>query len=265
MASFPPPLSPTPAAQPDSGGRPAGGATVAAGRGVEWWSEGWRAFTASPVEWIVTMIVFAGISIGVTLIPILGQFASMLLTPILLGGIMIGCRAQQRGGKLAIGDLFACFSNDRLTPLLVVGLVYLAGWFVIWVVTLALVVAVVGVGSIGALMSGEALEAGLGALAAFSFGTIFVVLVALTLVSLLLMAFWYAPALVALRGDEPVAAMRTSFRACLANFVPLLLVYASLGVLFAIVATIPFGLGWFVLMPVSAASLYASYRDIFGD
>jgi uncharacterized membrane protein len=264
MASFPPPLSPTPA-QTDSSGRPAGGATVAAGRGIEWWREGWRLFTAAPVEWIVTMIVFAGISIGVTLIPVLGQFASMLLTPILIGGVMLGCRAQQRGGKLAIGDLFACFSNDRLTPLLIVGLVYLAGWFVIWVVTLALVVAVVGVGSIGALMSGEALEAGLGALAAFSLGTIFVVLVALTLVTLLLMAFWYAPALVALRGDEPVAAMKTSFRACGANFMPLLVVYASLGVLFAIVATIPFGLGWFVLMPVSAASLYASYRDIFGD
>ncbi len=264
MASFPPPLSPTPA-RPDSNARPAGGATVAAGRGVEWWSEGWRYFTASPVEWIVTMIVFAGISIGVTLVPVLGQFASMLLTPILIGGVMLGCRAQQRGGKLAIGDLFACFSNDRLTPLLIVGLVYLAGWFVIWVVTLALVVAVVGVGSVGTLMSGEALETGLGALAAFSLGTILVVLIALTLVTLLLMAFWYAPALVTLRGDEPVAAMKTSFRACLANFMPLLVVYASLGVLFAIVATIPIGLGWFVLMPVSAASLYASYRDIFGD
>ena len=207
MASFPPPLSPTPA-QTDSSGRPAGGATLAAGRGVEWWSEGWRLFTASPVEWIVTMIVFAGISIGVTLIPVLGQFASMLLTPILIGGVMLGCRAQQRGGKLAIGDLFACFSNDRLTPLLIVGLVYLAGWFVIWVVTLAMVVAVIGVGSIGALMSGEALEAGLGALAAFSLGTIFVVLVALTLVTLLLMAFWYragagrAARRRARRGDE---------------------------------------------------------------
>ena len=264
MASPPPPLSPAPGPQPDSGGS-AGGATVAAGRGVEWWSEGWRYFTASPVEWIVAMIIFAGISIGVSLIPVLGQFASMLLTPILLGGIMIGCRAQQRGGKFAIGDLFACFSNDRLTPLVIVGLVYLAGWLVIWVVTLALVVAVIGVGSIGGLMSGDAMEAGLGALAAFSIGTLMIILIALTLVTLLLMAFWYAPALVALRGDEPVAAMKTSFGACLANLVPLMLVYATLGLLFAIVATIPFGLGWFVLMPVSAASLYASYRDIFGD
>lgn len=265
MASLPPPQFPPPSAPPESSGRPAGGATVSAGRGVDWWREGWRLFTAAPVEWIVTMIVFAAISLGVTLIPVLGQFASALLTPILLGGIMVGCRSQQRGGRLAIGDLFACFGNDRLTPLVIVGLVYVAGGFAILVVTLALVAAFVGAGSIGALMSGDVMHAGLGALAVLGIGTTVVSLIALTLITLLLMAFWYAPALVALRGDEPIAAMKTSFRACLANFVPLLLVYASLGVLFAIVATIPFGLGWFVLMPVSAASLYASYRDIFGD
>jgi hypothetical protein len=31
----------------------------------------------------------------------------------------------------------------------------------------------------------------------------------------------------------------------------------------AIVATIPLALGWLVLGPVLAATLYASYRDIF--
>ena len=31
-----------------------------------------------------------------------------------------------------------------------------------------------------------------------------------------------------------------------------------------IAATIPFGLGWFVLCPVIATSIYASYKDIFG-
>jgi hypothetical protein len=35
--------------------------------------------------------------------------------------------------------------------------------------------------------------------------------------------------------------------------------------LLAIVASIPFGLGWFVLLPVTIASLYASYCDIFED
>jgi hypothetical protein len=31
----------------------------------------------------------------------------------------------------------------------------------------------------------------------------------------------------------------------------------------AVLATIPLGLGWFVLAPLGIASMYASYRDIF--
>jgi len=42
-----------------------------------------------------------------------------------------------------------------------------------------------------------------------------------------------------------------------------MLIYSLLGLVFAIVASIPFGLGWFVLLPVFAGSVYASYKDIF--
>jgi uncharacterized membrane protein len=41
-------------------------------------------------------------------------------------------------------------------------------------------------------------------------------------------------------------------------------VYGLVGIALTIVATIPFGLGWFVLCPVFATSIYASYKDIFG-
>ena len=62
----------------------------------------------------------------------------------------------------------------------------------------------------------------------------------------LMMACWFAPALVMLRHDEPVAAMKASFFACLANVLPML-VYGLIGIVLAIVASIPFGLGWLVL------------------
>jgi hypothetical protein len=32
-----------------------------------------------------------------------------------------------------------------------------------------------------------------------------------------------------------------------------------------VLASLPFALGWIVLLPVLIASLYASYRDIFHD
>ena len=59
-------------------------------------------------------------------------------------------------------------------------------------------------------------------------------------------------------------AMKNSFVACLKNVVPFLL-YSVILLLLSFVASIPFGLGWLVLGPVIAASLYTSYRDIFFD
>jgi uncharacterized membrane protein len=77
------------------------------------------------------------------------------------------------------------------------------------------------------------------------------------------MALWFAPALVIFRGTAPVDAMKISFAACLRNIVPFLL-YGLLYIVAAIIASIPFGLGWIVLAPLVMISLYVSYRDVFG-
>ena len=76
----------------------------------------------------------------------------------------------------------------------------------------------------------------------------------------LIMAYWFAPTLVVFRGDGPLAAMKSSFAASMRN-IPPFLVYSLLGLVFAIIATIPFGLGWIVLAPVYAATLYPSYKE----
>jgi uncharacterized membrane protein len=43
------------------------------------------------------------------------------------------------------------------------------------------------------------------------------------------------------------------------------LVYGLVGLGLAIVASIPLMLGWILLVPVSLASIYTSYCDIFED
>jgi uncharacterized membrane protein len=80
----------------------------------------------------------------------------------------------------------------------------------------------------------------------------------------LIMAIWFAPALVMLGGLSPGAALKASFLGCLRNVVPFL-VYGAIGIVLAIVASIPFGLGWLVLGPVTIASIYSSYCDVFED
>jgi uncharacterized membrane protein len=121
----------------------------------------------------------------------------------------------------------------------------------------------IGGGALAAIASGDAMQAGYVLLSMMSMGALVVLLVCALLVVPLLMAFWFAPPLIVLRGDEPVAAMLTSFRACLRNMLPFT-VYGLIGIVFIVIASIPLFLGLLVLIPVAAATVYTSYKDVFG-
>jgi uncharacterized membrane protein len=261
----PPPPSPSPSAsgsgQSAPGASPPPIAAVDANRGVAWWSEGWRLFTGAPGAWLAITVLYLVIMVMLAFVPVLGSLATTLLAPVFAGGVLAGCRVADRGGQLTIAHLFAGFA-DRLWPLMIVGLLYLAGTLAIAVVVGALLFAAVGMTGVAALLTGDPLQAGLAAFAALGIGAVLALLLGMLLGIPLLMAFWFAPALVALRNDEPVAAAKASFDACLRNMLPML-VYSLLGLAFAIGASIPFFLGWFVLAPVFAGGFYASYKDIF--
>jgi len=76
------------------------------------------------------------------------------------------------------------------------------------------------------------------------------------------MAMWFAPLLVVFHGLGAWESMKESFAGCLKNIVPFL-VYGVIGLLLALLASIPLGLGWLVLWPVIVASDYTAYRDIY--
>ena len=238
-------------------------AALPSGRGSAWWTEGWRLFVAAPGPWIAITVIFVVLMMMIAFIPLLGTVANTLLTPVFAGGVLLGCRALDRGGELTVGHLFASFS-DRLGPLIIVGVLYLVGSFVIVALVVVCLIATVGIGGFSALLTGDPFEAGFAMLTTLGIGALFALLFGLLLGVPLLMAYWYAPALVVFRNDEPLAAMKTSFNACLVNMMPML-VYSLLGLVFAIVATIPLGLGWLVLAPVFVGSVYASYKDIFAE
>ena len=257
-ATFPSPASPT-AGAPSP---PPGGWAVPAGHGVDWWRSAWQLFIAAPGVWLVITILYVVIMMALSFIPLLGQIGVSLLHPVFVGGIVLGCREQDRGGALTVQHLFAGF-NDKLGSLVIVALIYLAGWLIIGCVAFALLFVMVGGGILAAWASGDATQVGYAALTTMGLTALLAVLVSLLLAIPLLMAFWFAPALVVLRGDEPWAAMKTSFHACMRN-IPPFLVYGLLGLLFVILACIPLALGFLVLIPVGSATIYTSYKDLFG-
>lgn len=232
--------------------------TADAGRGVGWLFDGFGYFTKDPGTWLGLMIVLVVIMIASHFVPIIGSIAMQILTPVFVGGLMLGCRAQDSGGQLTIGHLFEGFST-RSSQLALVGLLYFVGLCVI--VLFAVILMVMFLGGVGALQQLQQSDpaAVVGVLASIALP----LLLALALTVPLLMLVWFAPPLVVFDGKDAFEAMRLSFRGCLLNLVPFL-TYGLVGLVLAMLASIPFMLGWLVLGPMVTASIYIAYKEIFG-
>lgn len=231
------------------------GQKVATSRGLEWFSEGWRLFARSPGIWVAMFVVFLLISIVLAIIP-LGTLVSSLCYPVVVAGVMLGCRSLEHGGPLEVGHLFAGFKKN-VGSLLLVGVLYLVGMMLI-----GFVAGIAAALMIPMMMGGNFKADDLASVMAIAPWILLVVLVVLALMLPLIMALWFAPALVVFHDAQPMAAMRSSFQGCLRNFMPFL-IYGLVGLLLAILAVIPLGLGLVILGPVMWGSMYVGYRDIF--
>lgn len=235
-----------------SGGFDPAGRSVEAGSGMEWLKQGWRAFVKNPGIWIAITVIMMVIFIVLHFIPIVGQLAAHFLVPVFSAGVLLGCKSLAEGGELRIDHLFAGFKQNT-GNLIMVGVFYLIG-----------VVVIMAIGFMiggGAALSGVMMGRGPGVGMAIG-GFLLAVLVVLALMVPLAMAVWFAPALVVFRNVAPLEAMKASFSASLKNIVPFL-VYGVLLFVLGVIAMIPVGLGFLVLMPVMFGSVYASYVEIF--
>jgi uncharacterized membrane protein len=234
-----------------------------AGDGAAWWGESWRIFCAAPAAWLGILVVFVVVSIALVLVPIVGSLVHTVLTPVFAGGAMLGCHALARGEPLRIGHLFEGFQRGRFAPLCILGLIWLAILVVIAIVMVATIFLTLGASGLAALMDFSGTSIDYAALASAGRAVFIVGLVALAITVLVAMAYWFAPALVVLNGEPPVAALQKSFAASSRNIGAFLL-YGLIYIGLAIVASIPVGLGWLVLGPMVAGSCYAGWRTIFG-
>ncbi|HEY6510424.1 MAG TPA: BPSS1780 family membrane protein [Burkholderiaceae bacterium] len=231
---------------------------VDGGHGVSWWTDAWAMFTKNAVMWVVLGLILLIIMLVLAFIPVIGQLASPLLLPVFVGSWMITAKKFEEGGTLEAGDLFVAFKGERLVPLIVVGALFLGMMVVTFLVMGALGLGgALGMAAGGAAGSASSVIAGVGV-------SLLAVLVGLVMITLVTMALWFAPPLVALRGVAPVDAMRLSFAASLKNIVPFLL-WGLLYIVASIIASIPLALGWLVLLPVMLLSAYLSYKDVFAS
>lgn len=226
--------------------------TVPAGNAFEWLKQGWAIFMVNPGIWVAITVIFLVIYLGLSIVPLIGQLAAHLLTPVLGAGLLLACQKVSNNRTLEIPDLFAGFKQNTQN-LVMLGLLYMAGMLAIFAVAALL--------GGGGLASGMVLGNTAGAGVALG-GMMLAFLVSLALSVPLVMAMWFAPALVVFNNMQPVPALKASFNACMKNMW-VFLVYGLMTLVLCFFAALPLGLGFLVLVPVLAGTLYASYRDIF--
>jgi uncharacterized membrane protein len=259
---------------------------VPAGHGWLWLKDAYALFRAKPGTWLTAIMLIYAINLVVGLVPLLGGLVGFLLGPVFGAGIMAGARGLDRHGTARAGMVFDGFSGP-VAQLVLVGVLYLLG-FILVTLTAGLIAVVVGAVSPAGLeaMSSNDPEAIATALAPTAL--LLMLLIVMALLVPLIMAYWFAPALVMLEGMTAMEAMQASFRGCWTNIMPFLvygLALLGIGLGFAVVAGLVAGLAAAMLGPaaavvgfigvvlavplilafaaVAAISQYTGYRDIF--
>jgi len=238
---------------------------VAAGRGWQWIVEGFALFRKRASVWIALTALLALLWAASLMLPVLGSLLFNLLSPALFAGLMIGCRALERGEDLKIMHLFAGF-REQAAALVTLGGVYLVGTILVF----GLVLLNADVSKLTALLSKS--DTDIETLRAATRGLAFALLVGATAYLPLLMLLWFAPLLVVFGGLAPLPAMKLSLAACFKNTLPFL-VYGAAVLALWLASSLPaaFGAVGAVLavtllvasIPVLFCSIYASYKDIF--
>ena len=226
--------------------------------GINWLACGWKIFVPQWLMWIVIGLIFIGITFASMLIPFVGSLLYNLAMPALIGGLIWSAREVERGKELDATWLFEGLTNAELrAPLLLLGVM----WMGCVLVATLLFFSIVGTSAISAIMGQQELtpETVQGLLLPLMLGALLMLSVQL----LGAMALFYSVPLVILDKVPPLQAVQMSFRACLTNFLPLLIFGLALLVL-GILALVPFFLGLLVLLPLSFCANYCSYKSVFG-
>lgn len=246
---------------------------LTAGQGWRWLAAAFALFRKNPAQMTLIVIGYWLIIAFINTLPLVGQVLATISIPAFSVGLMNACRELDHGRSVLFPVLFSGF-RTHLKTLLVLGVLYLAASL------LALAVSSL---ADGGLFMQTILGNHHPSEAEISGGDLLVgAQVALVLMTPVIMAWWYAPMLVAWHGCDAGKSLFFSFVACARNWKPFLayglciMAFGALlpGLLLGVLAAafpaiaphltslfiIPLLL---VLAPTLITSFYISYREVF--
>lgn len=224
-------------------------------QGLQWVNEGWRLYRRNPLILSAAFALLFGAVAVVSWIPVIGGVLSELISPLMVAGFMAAFRILDRKETLQWPHFLAGIQGPWL-PLMVVGAVQMLGMLIITQIMLRM-------GFDGQAVMTAAQKSDAVALQAALNQSMPAVITGALLIIPLIMATWFAPALILFGNARPGQALIISLRAVVKNILPIIVNGLALGLVLFIAALIPLLLGFLVAMPVLFGSLYSAYQGIF--
>ncbi|HYR00459.1 MAG TPA: BPSS1780 family membrane protein [Casimicrobiaceae bacterium] len=245
-----------------------------AAHGALWLRRAFAMLSEHRVRWLLLLLAYYVIIVSIDFVPIVGAFVAPLLKPVFAVGFLAAAWSQERGEPPSFGQLFRGFRSD-LRALLPLGAVFVAGMTGAVVAT-----SFVDGGKLLEVLAGSARpDEAFAGRSDVQLAMLFGALCALPVV----LALWFAPALVVFQDCGAGRALATSLRAAVANWRPIavygLLLFFYGGVLPGAVAAVIAAIAprevasatlMLLLLPYLALlvatlhiSDYVSYRDVF--
>jgi uncharacterized membrane protein len=229
---------------------------VAASQGLQWVVEGFRLYRRSPLLLSAAFGLLFGVVMALGLIPVVGGSLSELASPLMVAGFMAAYRVLDSGQELELPHFLAGVRGPAI-PLMSIGAVQL-------LVTLVIGQIMLGMGfDPQAVMTAAQSQKDPAEVQAVINQAMPALFTGLVLFTPLIMATWFAPALILFGGARPATALGVSLKAVARNWAAMLVNGFALGLLLFVAALVPLLLGLLVAMPVLFGALYASYQAIF--
>ena len=229
---------------------------VPASQGLQWIAEGFRLYRKNPLLLSAAFGALFGVVMALGLIPVIGGSLSELASPLMVAGFMAAYRMIDSGEDLELPHFLAGVRGP-LVALMTVGAVQLLA-------SLAIFQIMLGMGFDPEAVR-EAMQPQKDPQAAEAVlrEAMPAVLTGLALFVPVIMATWFAPALILFGGARPATALAVSLKALARNWTAMIVNIFAMGLILFIAALVPLLLGLLVAMPVLFGAVYAGYQSLF--
>ena len=185
--------------------------------GMAWLAQAYALFSRKRLPWLLLLLTYYILLKLLLYAPYVGAYAISILKPVFAVGLLAAAWTQERGGTPQLGQLFLGFRSN-LRSLLPIGI-----FFVVGVTAAVFASSLVDDGKLLDLLSntgGTMKEEDVAA--ALADGSLQAAMLFSALLTIpVLIATWWAPALVVFQNAGAGTALAVSFRAAIANFRPL--------------------------------------------